>query len=63
MVECACGNTEMGFDCVCDWVRDHPGTIEFECEFCGLYTAGVPRCSRCEPVEPHHIMKGNHESK
>jgi hypothetical protein len=45
---CDCGNPEMGFDCVCDWVKTHPGKIEYSCEFCGCYTAGAPRCNKCE---------------
>lgn len=43
-----CKQVEFGFDCVCAWVREHPGSLEFSCEFCGLYTAGAPRCNRCE---------------
>jgi len=51
-LSCTCGNLEMGFDCVCDWVRDNPGRMEYNCEFCGIYKAGAPRCDRCEAVEP-----------
>jgi hypothetical protein len=49
---CNCGNPEFGFDCVCDWVKDHPGNIEYCCEFCGMYTAGKPRCNKCEAENP-----------
>ena len=47
---CDCGNPEHGFDCVCDWVRIHPGDTDYACEFCGIYTAEIPRCNRCECV-------------
>lgn len=30
--ECSCGNPEMGFDCVCAWMRNHPGVKEYSCE-------------------------------
>lgn len=45
---CSCGNPEMGFDCVCAWVGDHPGNIEFTCKYCGIYSAGESRCNCCE---------------
>ena len=45
---CTCGNPEWGFDCVCQWVKDHPGEIDYSCEYCGLYTASDQRCSECE---------------
>jgi hypothetical protein len=47
-MKCKCGNPEMGFDCVCDWVKKHPGEREFSCEICGLYDASEPRCNKCE---------------
>jgi hypothetical protein len=47
-LECSCGNPEMGFNCVCDWVEKNPGDIAYSCEFCGIYTAGKPRCNHCE---------------
>ena len=47
-LECICGNPEMGFDCVCDWVKANPGMIDYTCEFCGIYKAGKPRCNKCE---------------
>ena len=46
--ECTCGNLEMGFDCVCQWVKEHPGSTNYDCEFCGIYTAGAPRCNKCK---------------
>lgn len=46
-----CGNTEMGFDCVCDFVEKHPGDKDYSCEFCGIYTAGSPRCNMCEEFQ------------
>lgn len=48
MKDCTCGNPEMGFDCVCGWVEKHPGDKDYCCEFCGIYTAGAPRCNKCE---------------
>lgn len=51
IIECTCGNPEFGFDCVCDWVKKNPGNTNFHCEFCGIYTAGIPRCNRCEKDE------------
>lgn len=47
-MECKCGNPEIGFECVCTWVKNHPGNREFSCVFCGLYRASEPRCSICE---------------
>jgi len=46
--DCTCGNPQMGFDCVCEWVKKHPGDINYSCEFCGIYTASAPRCNKCE---------------
>lgn len=48
MTKCKCGNPEMGFECICEWIETHPGTINFVCEYCGIYTASKPRCSQCE---------------
>jgi hypothetical protein len=48
MNKCNCGNPEVGFDCVCDFVRKHPGENEFSCEHCGIYKAARPRCVMCE---------------
>jgi hypothetical protein len=45
---CTCGNSELGFDYVCDWVKAHPGTNNYTCEFCGMYTASEPHCNKCE---------------
>lgn len=45
---CHCGNPEMGFDCVCDFVARYPGDKKFCCEYCGIYEAAVPRCNRCK---------------
>lgn len=46
--ECSCESTKWGFDCMCEWEKRHPGTREFSCEFCGLYTASEPHCNKCE---------------
>jgi hypothetical protein len=45
---CTCGNTELGFNCVCDHVKSHPGNTEYTCEFCGIYTASTPNCNKWE---------------
>ena len=46
--KCTCGNPEMGFDCVCDFVKRFPGNIHFSCEYDGFYTASKRRCNKCE---------------
>lgn len=46
--KCTCGNPENGFDCVCSWIKTHPGDQEYSCEYCGIYNASEPRCSKCE---------------
>lgn len=48
---CSCENTKWGFACACEWEKKHPGTRDFSCEFCGLYTAGKPRCNKCEECD------------
>lgn len=45
---CNCGNPEYGFNCVCDHIKNNPGTTEYSCEFCGLYSANKPNCNKCE---------------
>ncbi|MFA5420154.1 MAG: hypothetical protein WC341_17005 [Bacteroidales bacterium] len=47
-MDCTCGNPDFGLDCVCKWVKENPGQIEYSCEHCGIYTASKPRCNRCE---------------
>lgn len=54
---CACGNPEFGFPCVCGFTHDHPGDIEFTCEFCGIYTASQARCSKCEIMDDEDRIK------
>jgi hypothetical protein len=49
--KCTCGNPKLGFDCVCEWVRNHPGMISYCCEYCGCYTASAKRCNRCREEE------------
>jgi predicted nucleic acid-binding Zn ribbon protein len=51
-----CGCNPSNFDCVCDWVKKNPGTNNYSCSWCGIYTASKPRCSDCQcetlgPVE------------
>jgi len=48
---CTCGNPEFGFDCVCNWVKSHPGDKEFICDFCGFYHASEPMCNKCEEIK------------
>jgi len=48
---CTCGNPSMGFECVCEWVTNHPGNNTYSCEYCGLYEASDPRCNKCEEEE------------
>jgi hypothetical protein len=51
MANCTCGNPSLGFDCVCEWVKQHPGDNEYTCNYCGLYNASKPRCHQCEQTE------------
>lgn len=46
-----CDQIKHGFDCVCDHVKENPGTKEYTCEFCGIYAADKPRCNKCEEDE------------
>jgi hypothetical protein len=48
MEKCSCGNPGWGFECVCEWVKTHPGKLEFACEIHGLYVANKPVCNLCE---------------
>ena len=50
MKKCTCGNPQLGFDCVCDFVKQNPGNNEYECEHCGIYHASKPRCNKCEQL-------------
>lgn len=52
---CHCGNTEFGFNCVCDWIEENPGSKSFRCNYCGIYSAGSPRCNHCEEFENNYI--------
>ena len=45
---CTCDNPKYGFDCSCKCESEHPGGVQYSCEFCGLYTAGAPKCDKCE---------------
>lgn len=45
---CTCDNPEFGFDCICDWVKMHPGNTNYYCEYCGCYRASKPRCNKCK---------------
>ena len=40
-----------GFPDMTQWEKDHPGNIEYCCEYCGIYTAGKPRCNKCQGEE------------
>lgn len=41
-------NVKFGFDDTTQFEKKFPGTIEFSCEYCGIYTASKPRCNKCE---------------
>jgi len=56
---CTCGNPQFGFDCMCEFVRENPGTINFTCEFCGIYTASKARCNKCEHELPDQPQPKN----
>lgn len=45
-----CEQTKYGFDCVCDHIKANPGNKEYVCDFCGIYTADKPRCTKCEEL-------------
>jgi len=60
---CRCGNLELGFDCVCEWVRKHPGNRTFTCEYCGLYSASEPMCNRCEETEDSGARNADPKAK
>ena len=45
MEDCDCGTC---YDCILAWAKKHPGTRDFTCEFCGVYTASKPHCNKCE---------------
>jgi hypothetical protein len=44
-------NVKFGFDCMIPWEQTHPGDNAYMCEFCGIYSAGAPRCNKCEEYE------------
>jgi hypothetical protein len=46
--ECTCGNTKMGFNCACQWMKNNPGNKMYTCIYCGIYQANKPMCSICE---------------
>lgn len=47
-----CMNRSVGFECMCEWMVKYPGKREFSCSWCGIYTAGQPRCNECEEHTP-----------
>lgn len=47
---CMCDNPKFGMNCVCEWVRNNPGTRSFVCEYDGIYNASRPRCNKCEEI-------------
>ena len=48
---CKCGNSKLGLECVCSWLKRYPGENIYKCKFCGDYKAAVPRCTACEEKE------------
>lgn len=48
--DCSCGQTQYGFDCVCNFVAMNKGNNEYSCEYCGLYEAIKARCNKCEMI-------------
>lgn len=42
---------EVVFDDTSEWVKSHPGSISWTCEFCGLYEASIPQCNKCEECD------------
>ena len=42
------GKQPCGYPDMTEWEQKHPGNIDFCCEWCGIYTAGKPRCNCCQ---------------
>ena len=42
------GKQPCGYPDMTEWEQKHPGNIEYCCEYCGIYTAGEPRCGKCQ---------------
>jgi len=38
-LNCDCGNPNMGFTCICNWIKKNLGRITYSCEYCGIYEA------------------------
>ena len=51
-----CEQTQYGFDCVCEHVREYPGENWYTCEWCGLYQASRPRCNQCEDSDRETLL-------
>jgi hypothetical protein len=49
--ECICGNDQFLFECICDFVKNNPGDKDYTCMWCGIYTAGSPRCNECDEYQ------------
>ena len=47
-IKCTCESEKFGLDCICSHTKKYPGITNFCCEFCGIYSAGKPRCNKCE---------------
>ena len=39
---------ELGFEDMTTWEEENPGSINYVCEYCGIYTASKPHCNKCE---------------
>ena len=41
-------NEKYYFEDMTQWEKDNPGSNDYTCEFCGIYTASKARCNKCE---------------
>ena len=45
------------------WEQKHPGDKNFCCEFCGIYTAAIPRCNKCEEFKNDNLSGKDNNGK
>ena len=47
-VEVEEGNEKAFQKATCNWSNRHPGSRQFICDHCGIYTASKARCTKCQ---------------
>lgn len=50
-IKCECFADMGPFNCTCKWVKDNPGNIKYNCNWCGFYTASKPMCDKCFVID------------